>query len=373
MAVPCEMESCYYMPAMESWQDMQSTETWHNMFVQLPTMHYCDDQMTVGLVGLAAPQSSSVISSEAELLQILAHLDYARPLAMEGSTGTNYTTEWRRSGAQFRARLYPEPTYEDYPLTITQSSEWSTTVMIKMLPDHFDRDRLAEYLRRLGFGTDFDFLYAPCNFWDSAPVAYAFCNMRTHERAVALKDALDGHRWPDGEKICEVAWARRQGYRQNVEHYKNNSVNHPSQPQEMKPMTYDLKGKPHGIRPTKNVKPPKAKNSGRRGDRSLCMHGKEDTNTEAMKEEDVMAIGQGTQGHADVDEVPPKSEETHDRANSDPTSASMGEEDKYWPSTDDEGEEPSKLRETVGPVPRFGVPCHLVLMPLQFVNWQGPM
>lgn len=45
-------------------------------------------------------------------------------------------------------------------------------------------------------------------------------------------------------------------------------MNHPSLPQQMKPVIYNRAGKPCAMRPSMDVKKPKKKNTGRRGDRS---------------------------------------------------------------------------------------------------------
>ena len=49
---------------------------------------------------------------------------------------------------------------------------------------------------------------------------------------------------------------------------RNNSVNHPTVPQQMKPVIYNRAGKACALRPNMDMKKPKKKNTGRRGDRS---------------------------------------------------------------------------------------------------------
>lgn len=266
-------------------QCIQSQMTYQAMQGMQSEMFYSaapfyDGHMTGNQFEFAALGGLSVVSSPSELWEILAVTDYAMPFAVRSNRGVTMTVEWHHSGTE----LCPYPTSDDYPLTITNLSAWSTTLVIKMLPDDFDRDMVAESLNRLGFGGGFDFLYVPFNLWEGVPVAYGFCNMRTHEGALMLKETLHGHKWPGSEKTCEVAWARSQGYYENVEFYRNNSVNHPEIEQNRKPMIYDQNGRPHTICTTRRVKPPKVKNSGRHGDRNRCFQ------SQGIEEETITAM-----------------------------------------------------------------------------------
>lgn len=298
-------------------QGMQSQMTYQAMQGMQSEMFYSAAPFYDGHTG-----GLSVVSSPSELWEILAVTDYAIPLAIRSNRGVAMTVEWHHSGTQ----LCPYPTCDDYPLTITNFSAWSTTLVIKMLPDEFDRDLLAESLNRLGFGGGFDFLYVPFDLWECVPFAYGFCNMRTHEGAVMLKETLHGHKWPGREKTCEVAWARSQGYYENVEFFRNKSVNHPEIPQNMKPMIYDQNGRPQAICPTRRVKPPKVKLSGRHGDRDRCFQPQgieeqtiaamSNLNTEGVKEAQTRtAVREEEQPVMKLHEVMSESEEANSSEN----------------------------------------------------------
>jgi len=196
-------------------------------------------------------------------------LDRSRPLEFKGSTkGSVFAVECSFG----KAYLVPTPLDKDYPLRFTESSTWirATTVVIKNLPDGFTRDALAALLVCLGYGGLFDMIYVPCDYSDLAPYAYAFCNMKTHENALQLKQALHGRTWGlDTGKVCEVRFATTQGFGANVDRYRNMPCNHESIRDQFGPMVYDRIAQPFLIQPSQYIVPPKAKKtSGRHGDRS---------------------------------------------------------------------------------------------------------
>eukprot|EP00930_Biecheleria_cincta_P001278 TRINITY_DN102419_c0_g1_i1.p1 TRINITY_DN102419_c0_g1~~TRINITY_DN102419_c0_g1_i1.p1 ORF type:complete len:336 (-),score=44.75 TRINITY_DN102419_c0_g1_i1:226-1233(-) len=209
-------------------------------------------------------QNPNVVSCQDELLQLFGYLDYSRPVLITTCAGEELKIQWHENHVD----CYPVPCDADYPLIVTPCLAWPTTLMFKMLPDYMDRDMLAHLLVKLGFEYCFDFMYVPFDFEREVPLAYGFVNMRKHELAVALRKVLDGYSWPDSEKACMVIWARRQGFYSNLEFYRNNSVNHPGLPQQMKPVIYNRAGKACSLRPNGDIKKPKKKNTGRRGDRS---------------------------------------------------------------------------------------------------------
>eukprot|EP00930_Biecheleria_cincta_P011539 TRINITY_DN11443_c1_g1_i1.p1 TRINITY_DN11443_c1_g1~~TRINITY_DN11443_c1_g1_i1.p1 ORF type:complete len:346 (-),score=60.24 TRINITY_DN11443_c1_g1_i1:199-1176(-) len=236
----------------------------------VPVALYCVTQgSTKEMMFMPRQNIDGVVYNQDEFLLVLDNLEYARPVAVKGSTGEEFTVEWHS-----RAHVFPSPAAEDYPLTITESFAWATTLLIKMLPDHVDRDMFAGFLKDLGFGMSFDLLYVPCSFWDGRPLAYGFCNLRSHELAVWLKETLQGYTWPGSDKTCEVTWAFRQGYSNNVAHFQESKANHPHIPDAMKPMVYDHMGVPCAIRSTK-VTAPKVKYTKRHGDRSFYVYSKE--------------------------------------------------------------------------------------------------
>lgn len=212
------------------------------------------------------------MNGPSEVERVMLDLDPSRPLECKGSTkGSVFAVE-----CYFGKKTYlvPTPLEKDYPLRFTQSSEWirATTVVLKQLPDGFTRDALAALLVFQGFGGHFDMIYMPYDYSDWAPYAYALCNMKTHENALQLQQALHGRTWwQDTEKVCEVRFATTQGYDANIERYRNMPCNHASIRNQFGPMVYDGIAQPFPIQPSQYIVLPKAKNTSRRhGDCSSC-------------------------------------------------------------------------------------------------------
>jgi len=141
-----------------------------------------------------------------------------------------------------------------------------TTVMLRNVPSDHTRDMLLELLNKRGFEGCYDFVYVPLDFRNGVNLGYAFVNTVTHEDAARLTESLQNYsEWlADGSKVCEVSWAHPyQGLQEHVERYRNSPVMHASMPEEYKPMVFRNGMQIPFPMPTKAIKAPKLRLTGR--------------------------------------------------------------------------------------------------------------
>eukprot|EP00913_Durusdinium_trenchii_P029572 g27718.t1 len=67
-----------------------------------------------------------------------------------------------------------------------QAMSAQTTLVLKNLPRHFDKDALKDLLEKLGFRGFFDFLYVPLQWNQESCVGYGLVNLTSHEVALRL-------------------------------------------------------------------------------------------------------------------------------------------------------------------------------------------
>ena len=102
-----------------------------------------------------------------------------------------------------------------------------TTVMLRNIPNKYTQRMLLDQLSALGYEGKYDFFYLPIDFRNRCNVGYAFINFTSGDAAVEFKDHLHGYRLTgfNSQKICEVSYARVQGLKANIQHYRNSPVN----------------------------------------------------------------------------------------------------------------------------------------------------
>lgn len=103
-----------------------------------------------------------------------------------------------------------------------------TTLMIRNIPNKYDRKMLMRELDALGFADSYDFVYLPMDkatYWN---VGYAFVNFLKPEAAARCTKVMDGYRFRKfrgtSKKIAQVSPAYIQGLEANLQHYENTAV-----------------------------------------------------------------------------------------------------------------------------------------------------
>jgi hypothetical protein len=143
------------------------------------------------------------------------------------------------------------------PLPEPSSGEPRTTVMLRNMPNNYNRAMLIELLDSEGFAGQYDFLYLPVDFQTRACLGYAFINLVSPTTAMRFWRTFDGYsRWAiPSRKQSGVSWSGpHQGLEAHVERYRNSPVMADSMPDEYKPAVFM-----NGVRvpfppPTKKLK-----------------------------------------------------------------------------------------------------------------------
>jgi len=100
-----------------------------------------------------------------------------------------------------------------------------TTVMLRNIPQKYDRESLLEVLNQSGFRGSFDFFYLPIDFSTTNSVGYAFINFVNEAELARFRAAYVGLKLSeDSPKVCEVCDAKLQGREKNVDFYRNSTV-----------------------------------------------------------------------------------------------------------------------------------------------------
>ena len=130
-----------------------------------------------------------------------------------------------------------------------------TTVMLRNVPYGESQVGVLDLVVQRGFGGRFDFFYAPLDFSSGNNLGYAFINLPDPSAVSEFYAVFDGLRVDKEEwsqKDLQVCWARVQGLKPNVEHYRNSPVN--DMPEHFRPMIFDSVGKQLCFpRPDENV------------------------------------------------------------------------------------------------------------------------
>jgi len=137
-----------------------------------------------------------------------------------------------------------------------------TTLMLRNLPNSYNRAALLHMLDSEGFKGRYSFVYLPADFNHFAGFGYAFVGFETHACAEIAKRHFQGFtNWRHfSQKMCDVAWSGEvQGNKAYVEKYRNSPVMHDSVPDEYKPALFV-----NGLRvpfpaPTKRIRPPRVR------------------------------------------------------------------------------------------------------------------
>lgn len=109
----------------------------------------------------------------------------------------------------------------------TEGRDDRTTVMLRNIPNKYTQRMLLEEVNTMGFEGQYDFFYLPIDYRNKCNVGYCFVSFTANETARRFIAKLSGYKLPgfNSQKICEVSWARVQGLKANIQHYRNSPVN----------------------------------------------------------------------------------------------------------------------------------------------------
>lgn len=178
--------------------------------------------------GMTVPTNSNSVSTPP---QSVCPTNSSSGMISGPSTGSDYIGLLPQMGVAVGPPPPPEEGDDDIN---------NTTVMLRNIPNKFDTRSLIEQIHLMGFENTFDFFYLPIDFRNKCNVGYAFLNFRQHSRALEFKRTFSNYRLPaqNSHKICQVCWARVQGFDKNVEHYRNSPI-----AEEYRPLIADATGR----------------------------------------------------------------------------------------------------------------------------------
>eukprot|EP00397_Hematodinium_sp_SG-2012_P050283 GEMP01058362.1.p1 GENE.GEMP01058362.1~~GEMP01058362.1.p1 ORF type:complete len:323 (+),score=63.72 GEMP01058362.1:67-1035(+) len=145
-----------------------------------------------------------------------------------------------------------------------------TTVMMRNLPNKYNRDTILQLINKHQYADTFDFFYLPIDFRSKSNMGYAFINFIDPTDARRFKDYFTGfNSWNfNSVKNCEVSWSKPfQGLAAHVDRYRNSPMMHESVPFEYRPCLFkngDLLPFP---KPLKTIEPPKIRRAAK-GDKN---------------------------------------------------------------------------------------------------------
>jgi len=147
-----------------------------------------------------------------------------------------------------------------------------TTVCLRHIPKQFSRVEVVEFLNQQGFGSKFDFVYAPFDFKFNSSVGFAFINFLSHEIALEAFDVLNGYCREETTKPgkeCKVNWASpHQGLQAHIEHFRNSPVMHGDVQELYKPALFEDGQQVEFPKPTKELRAPRMRSGHVTGRRS---------------------------------------------------------------------------------------------------------
>jgi len=170
----------------------------------------------------------------------------------------------RRRGKQLAAKAGSSAAAEGDPNHEPPTAgNTRTTVMLRNLPNNYDREMVLAMIDGEGFAGLYDFIYLPIDFKTQACLGYAFVNLATPREVPRFWETFNGYsEWAfPSKKVCSVTWSGpHQGRDAHVDRYRNSPVMHPSVPHAYKPIVLEA-GTPIPFpAPTKTPKAPRTRN-----------------------------------------------------------------------------------------------------------------
>ncbi|EEQ99635.1 hypothetical protein Pmar_PMAR010898 [Perkinsus marinus ATCC 50983] len=111
---------------------------------------------------------------------------------------------------------------------VASGADPRTTCMIRNIPNKYTQKMLLKLFDSVpSICGQYDFFYLPMDFRNKCNVGYAFIDFSNPRTSIpALVRALDGKKWErfNSEKICRITFARLQGSKQLMDHFRTSSV-----------------------------------------------------------------------------------------------------------------------------------------------------
>jgi hypothetical protein len=100
-----------------------------------------------------------------------------------------------------------------------------TTVMIRNIPNKYDLPLITQTIEKNHKGK-YDFFYLPIDFSNRCNFGYAFINFSNPKFIKDFYLEFNGKKWEkfNSEKICEIKYARIQGYNALMQHFQYSRV-----------------------------------------------------------------------------------------------------------------------------------------------------
>jgi hypothetical protein len=169
------------------------------------------------------------------------------------------------AGKQAKPKKASESSKAAKSASSTAAAGNQTTVMLRNIPNNYNREMVLELLDAEGFKGCYDFVYLPMDFHRMAGLGYAFVNLVDRDHAQRVKQHFEDFcTWTlASQKICKVSWGEPlQGLEAHIERYRNSPVMHEDVPDKYKPVLYEKGERVAFPAPTKKIRPPRVKKSG---------------------------------------------------------------------------------------------------------------
>lgn len=126
--------------------------------------------------------------------------------------------------AQHRSHVEVPKNVNLAQVSVEQTPEEVTTLMMKRLPKHLCQKALVKALNRQGLEGKFDFLYIPVDLSTSCNVGYGFVNFIDEESATRCRELFHEKPLKENGRPLEVTQAHLQGLEANLKHYEKSAV-----------------------------------------------------------------------------------------------------------------------------------------------------
>jgi hypothetical protein len=157
-------------------------------------------------------------------------------MVMEEAPPKMYPAPYKTSSREATSRQTTQPST---PCLGEEAEDVRDTVMLRNIPNKYTQRMLLDQINSLGFEGTYSFFYLPRDVRTTANTGYSFVCFNDNGSAKLFMDKFSGYKLPgfNSQKVCEVSWARIQGLKANIQHYRNSPVNNFTAP-EFRPLLF---------------------------------------------------------------------------------------------------------------------------------------